>query len=375
MKLFTTIGSVFCALVAFSQTTIDHTLQHGGLTREYRLYIPASYDGTESVPLLFNLHGYTSNNVQQEVYADFRPIADTANFIIVHPNGTLDLGGNRYWNAFNIPGGVDDVGFLSTLIDEISQSYTIDMNRVYSTGMSNGGFMSYELACALGYRITAVASVTGAMPKNRPSTCNPPHPVPAMQIHGTADPTVPYNGNAQQESIEDVVDYWVGQTGCNPVPVVTQVPDVNTTDGCTAEQYVYSGGIGGATVEFFKIQGGGHTWPGAPIDIGVTNHDFDASVEIWRFFSKYKTTDLVSFEEQEEAVEFTLYPNPTEGSYTLGGAVETIRSVRVLDTSGKVIETYDGNAIPAELEVKQSGMYFVQIETVVDTIIRKLIVR
>src|SRR5690606_17264346 len=121
MKLFTTIGSVFCALVAFSQTTIDHTLQHGGLTREYRLYIPASYDGTESVPLLFNLHGYTSNNVQQEVYADFRPIADTANFIIVHPNGTLDLGGNRYWNAFNIPGGVDDVGFLSTLIDEISQ--------------------------------------------------------------------------------------------------------------------------------------------------------------------------------------------------------------------------------------------------------------
>src|SRR5690606_1227667 len=175
-----------------------------------RLYIPASYDGTESVPLLFNLHGYTSNNVQQEVYADFRPIADTANFIIVHPNGTLDLGGNRYWNAFNVPGGVDDVGFLSTLIDEISQSYTIDMNRVYSTGMSNGGFMSYELACALGYRITAVASVTGAMPKNRPSTCNPPHPVPAMQIHGTADPTVPYNGNAQQESIEDVVDYWVG---------------------------------------------------------------------------------------------------------------------------------------------------------------------
>ncbi|HPI09028.1 MAG TPA: PHB depolymerase family esterase, partial [Saprospiraceae bacterium] len=189
------ILSVICCLsVAFTlpaQTTLTGTIQSGGLTREYRLYKPAVYNGSTAVPLVINMHGYSSNNLEQEFYGDFRGIADTANFLIVHPNGTLDNQGQRFWNAFGTGSNVDDVGFISDLIDTLSAAYNIDPQRIYATGMSNGGFMSYSLACELNERIAAIASVTGSMAPIKLASCNPQRPVPVMEIHGTADGVVP----------------------------------------------------------------------------------------------------------------------------------------------------------------------------------------
>lgn len=217
----------------FAQNTITGTIQSGGLTREYLLYVPASYTGNTAVPLVFNLHGYTSNNTEQLFYADFRPIADTANFIIALPNGTKDTQGNRFWNTFLGNSTVDDVGFIRDLLNSLQATYNIDTNRVYSTGMSNGGFMSYSLACELGDRITAIASVTGTMIQSRLDACNPVRPVPVMQIHGTADNTVPFNGSPVSTfvSIPVLVDTWAEFNNCNPVPAITQVPNISTTDG------------------------------------------------------------------------------------------------------------------------------------------------
>jgi polyhydroxybutyrate depolymerase len=280
-----------------AQTTIIRTLQAGGLTREYRLYVPAIYTRTSgAVPLLLNLHGYGSDNLQQENYGDFRPIADTANFLVVHPNGTIDGANNRNWNTFGPRGtGVDDVAFLSTLIDTLARRYRIDPNRVYSTGMSNGGFMSYELACQLGNRIAAIASVTGSMTAGRLAGCTSGRPVPVLEIHGTADNTVPYAGGTalQFVAIPTLLSSWVQRNGCNPMPVVTAVPDINTTDGCTAERSVWSGGRNGSVVEHFRIIGGGHTWPGAAFVIGVTNQDISASREAWRFLRRYRLATLL----------------------------------------------------------------------------------
>jgi polyhydroxybutyrate depolymerase len=248
-----------------AQTTIIRTLQAGGLTREYRLYVPAIYTRTSgAVPLLLNLHGYGSDNLQQENYGDFRPIADTANFLVVHPNGTIDGANNRNWNTFGPRGtGVDDVAFLSTLIDTLARRYRIDPNRVYSTGMSNG--------------------------------CTSGRPVPVLEIHGTADNTVPYAGGTalQFVAIPTLLSSWVQRNGCNPMPVVTAVPDINTTDGCTAERSVWSGGRNGSVVEHFRIIGGGHTWPGAAFVIGVTNQDISASREAWRFLRRYRLATLL----------------------------------------------------------------------------------
>lgn len=366
---------IFIVLFTFQlagQTTTSHTIQHNGVTREYRLYVPAIYSASTPVPLVFNLHGYTSDNVSQEFYGDFRSIADTANFILVHPNGTFDQSGNRFWNAFDVP-GIDDVGFISALIDEVSASYSIDLNCVYSTGMSNGGYMSYELACALGNRIAAVASVTGTMTPAKLSSCNPIKPTPIMQIHGTADPTVPYNGGGQFSAIEDVVDFWVNQTGSNTSPQFAAVPNVSTSDGCTAEHYVYSGGQNNTSVEFYKVLGGGHTWPGAPVTIGVTNQDFDASAEVWRFFRRYKLNDLVALE-NNVVVDFIIYPNPSSGNIYVQSST-TWDKLEVFDLAGRRIQSYDSyleNLLISDLE---AGVYSLQFRIGTATVNKKVVIQ
>ncbi len=324
-----------------AQTTLSGTIQSGGLTREYLLYVPAIYNGATAVPLVLNLHGYTSNNLAQSLYGDFRAIADTANFLIVHPNGTLDAQGSRFWNTFGGSSSVDDVAFLSHLIDSLQAVYNIDPNRIYSTGMSNGGFMSYALACELNDRIAAIASVTGSMTAANLAACQPDRPVPVMEIHGTADNTVPYNGSAFSGfvAIPTLVAAWVDFNNASPTPTVTQVPNTNTGDGSTVEHYRYTGGDLGSTVEHYKVIGGGHTWPGAVFNIGVTNQDINASREIWRFFRSYRLDELTAVAAPETAGAWSAFPNPA-GDYVLlqtGMADATADVVRVYDAAGRLL--------------------------------------
>jgi len=358
-KYFTTILLSFSLLsVLKAQTTISGSFDFEGINRTYRLYVPASYNAAQPAPLLFNLHGYGSNNLEQELYGDFRPISDTAGFIIVHPNGTVDQSGNRFWNTFG-NASVNDVGFLSALIDTISAGYSIDPDRIYSTGMSNGGFMSYELACFLSHRITAIASVTGSMIWLKLQTCNPQHPTPVMQIHGTADLTVPYNGNFAFAHIDTLVKYWVTFNACNPMPQVVQIPDINPNDGCIAEQHIYSDGDHNSSVELFKVLGGGHSWPGAPININITNMDFSASEEIWRFLSQFNMAGLVSgiTKNPGSKASFRVYPNPSEGTIKLDFENEHPLKVSVHNQLGQLITDHSNIGNFVELHLPQKGFY------------------
>ncbi|TMI67992.1 MAG: hypothetical protein E6H09_23480, partial [Bacteroidetes bacterium] len=126
-------------------TTLTDSIPSGGQWRKYNLYIPTSYNGSKAYPLVLNLHGLTSSGIQQLIYGDFRPIADTANFLVVHPEGTRN-GTTQFWNVglFSTP---NDVLFMRDLIDSLSLLYKIDADRVYSCGLSNGGLLSYYMAC------------------------------------------------------------------------------------------------------------------------------------------------------------------------------------------------------------------------------------
>ena len=182
------------SVVAFGQQDISGTIMHDGLERTYYLHLPTNYVEGTPLPLVFNLHGFSSNALEQGLYSNMNPTADANDFLVCYPEGTSD-GNNQFWNVgWNPTVTVDDVGFINALIDEFDANYSIDLTRVYSCGMSNGGFMSYKLACDLGERFAAVASVTGGMSHNQSNTCNPVRKIPTMQIHGTADPTVAYEG-------------------------------------------------------------------------------------------------------------------------------------------------------------------------------------
>ncbi|MDG2443813.1 MAG: T9SS type A sorting domain-containing protein [Flavobacteriaceae bacterium] len=302
-----------------AQQTINESIIHDGIQRNYIVYIPEIYDGSSAVPLVLNFHGYGSNATQQMFYGDFRDIANTEGFLLVHPEGTLS-NGDQFWNV-GFPGTtsstIDDVGFTEALIDELANSYAIDLDRVYATGMSNGGFMSFLLACQLSEKIAAVASVTGSMTPDTFNDCNAQHPTPVLQIHGTNDSVVPYDGNSIWTlPIVDVVSYWVNYNNCDTTPTTTTFPDLDLSDGSTVEHSVYEDGDLGSTTEHMKVIGGGHTWPGSIINTPGTNQDIDASMEIWSFFSRFDINGPLSVNEFENR-QVSIYPNPTNSTINL----------------------------------------------------------
>jgi polyhydroxybutyrate depolymerase len=242
----------------------------------------------------------------------------------------------------------------------LSLEYNIDATQVFATGMSNGGFMSYKLACELTGKIAKIASVTGTMNPNMLSSCSPSASIPVMQIHGTLDPTVPYDGiPSAMIPIEDVVDYWVGHNNCDATPITTALPNLNLNDNSTVERIEYLNGDNGAEVIFYKVTGGGHTWPGAIIDIpsGNTNKDFNASSTIWEFF---KGTTLLSVKDRIDNSDLKLFVQNEMLIVSLGEN-EKIESIRIANALGQEILQSVEKEIP--LDGISKGLYYVLIDT------------
>ena len=163
MKIISTLFFFFTTTLLFAQQTQSITISSGGVDRDFFLYVPDSYNENTPAPLVFCLHGYGSSASANISYTGFRPVADTAGFILIHPQGTQDLFGTPHWNVGWGSSSVDDVAFVEDMIDYVDDNYNLNNDRIYSTGMSNGGFMSYLLACQLSDKIAAIASVTGTM--------------------------------------------------------------------------------------------------------------------------------------------------------------------------------------------------------------------
>ena len=354
---------VGCTFLSFSQQTINASISHDGIQRDYILYIPELYDGSTAVPLVLNFHGYGSNAAQQMFYGDFRDIADTEGFLLVHPEGTTFIG-DQFWNV-GFPGlssNIDDVGFTEALIDELATLYAIDLDRVYATGMSNGGFMSFLLACQLSEKIAAVASVTGSMTQDTFDDCNAQHPTPVLQIHGTDDGVVLYNGNNLSIPIADVISYWVDFNNCETTPTTTTLPDVDVSDGSTIEHSVYEDGDNGITTEHMKVIGGGHTWPGSVINTAGTNQDIDASMEIWLFFSRFDINGPLSTDDFEKN-QVTIYPNPTQSKINLSLKYAKEVHYKLFSPLGKQLMTGTITSSNEEIDISHlpSNIYFLKV--------------
>ena len=264
--------------------TLYCTSKRQNLNREFYIYIPDDIDTTNSqVPLLFSLHGYTSRAIWNLGYTGFQSIAETEKFIVIYPQGTiLASTGETHWNVggWTVGSTTDDVDYLSSLIDWAYSEYKIDRNRVYSTGMSNGGFMSYHLACNLSYKIAAVASVTGSMTPQTYNSCSPTHPTAILQIHGTADGVVPYYGNSISRAIPTVMDYWEEYNDCEQ-EIINIIDDVNG-DGDGGYLYSYNQCLSDVNLRLYLMTNMGHEWP-----TNNGQNDIIAANEIWYFLKKY----------------------------------------------------------------------------------------
>lgn len=358
---------LFASFLSSSQETINGSIIHDGIQRDYILYVPANYLGTISVPLVFNFHGYGSNAFEQMYYGDFRSIADTAGFLLIHPEGTL-FNGTTHWNVggWTIGSTVDDVGFTEALIDSLATMYNVDLERIYSTGMSNGGFMSFLLASQLSDRIAAIASVTGSMTPETFNNSNPQHPMPILQMHGTEDETVPYNGAFWTKSIDDVIDYWVDFNHCNEAPFVVSIPDIDPNDGSTVDHIIFNEGDNGVVFEHFKIIGGSHTWPGSAIPLPGTNYDIDASIVIWNFFSRYDINGLITptgIDQLSNKKDLNIYPNPTNLMLNIELNYEAQVEYKLHSLLGKIIQKGVLNSGKQQLDLSDlpANVYILKI--------------
>lgn len=348
----------------YSQTFISQTIQNDGLTRGYSIYVPASYDGTTNFPLLFNLHGGGGTNSAWQVSADMRPIADTADFILVYPQARPDPSDGNSFNWIpKVPGTFDDVPFFSSLIDTIASNYQIDQNRIYACGYSLGGDMSFELGCKLSNRIAAIAPVARTMQANPNSFCSPVHPTGVLTILGTNDLVSPYNGIVFG-GIEYYISaaathrYWATRNNCDTTATMSAVSP-------SVERYTWSTSSGCAYVEELKVIGGGHDWPGS-----FGNMTIDANEEIWQFVSRYDINGLIGCtttsinENNSTANNFSVYPNPFNSQITIEKELPDNTEFSVYSVLGKLLLTgsleYGFNKI--DFSSLPQNVYILQVE-------------
>jgi polyhydroxybutyrate depolymerase len=271
--------------------SVNETILSGGLTRNYLLHVPSGYQTHSSAALVLNFHGHGSNAMQQERRSGMSLLADQQGFIAVYPQGVVGPDGRTGWvtGAPERP-QVNDVLFVSDLLNHLQSVLCIDPLRIYATGFSNGGGMTNVLACILAGRFAAFAPVSGAYPPYS-GGCHPVRPVPLLEFHGTADWVVPYNGSMSKHypPILAWLQGWATRDGCTMGPTLFY-KQVNV------KGLEWTNCRGNATVVHFRIQGEGHTWPSVTFNVsfntsggstGTTVKALSASALIWSFFQQH----------------------------------------------------------------------------------------
>ena len=260
---------------------IPSAVQHGSLMvdgqqRTYFVFRPPSLDPKQQSPLVLVLHGYTVDAAWMEATTNFDDQAKKGGFMAAYPEGI-----GRSWNAGSCCGDaqsqkLDDVAFIKQLIDRLASDGSIDRKRVFVAGLSNGAIMAYRLACDLSDRIAGIASVAGSMGITE---CHPAQPVSVLEMHGTKDSIVLYDGGKTGlgtfPSANEVIKGWVTADGCAGNPILSQsgITKTSVWNGCRA----------GTIVRLDTVAGGHHTWFGSTFD--PVPGEPNANAVIWDFFS------------------------------------------------------------------------------------------
>lgn len=285
-----------------------HELTHDGLAREYVVHLPEDYENQSPAPLALNLHLLGSDAERHDAETDLPELAGERGYIVVTPQGEELLDGRgrgltafeglRFWNVFATPVdprdegvgaaedpqsdeiGADDLGFLTSLLDHLLDDYCVDVDRVFSAGMSNGAGMTTVLGCELDSRLAAIGPVAGV---NLARDCPGSQPVAVVAVHGDADDVVAYDGDflfgfpLGNPSVPERMDAWAARNGCDPVPIIEDDREsvvVTTWEGCHD----------GAEVELWTMGGWGHMWPRGADETGPGS--VDATTTILDFFDR-----------------------------------------------------------------------------------------
>ena len=274
--------------------TLERTLRVGVRERSYEIDLPARRESAHVLPVVIVFHGGggAADSVRRQSRMSTK--GDAEGFIVVYPQGSGGIAGKlRTWNAGTCCGyamqqRIDEIAFVAALLDDLQATVAVDRARIYATGISNGGMMAYEVACALADRIAGIAVVAGEM--TALDRCLPSRPVPVLIVHGSADRNLPIDGGVgakafavhEVRSLASAIDFWRRHDGCSETARSEVVGAVRRTS--------YSACSDGSEVEVVTIEGGGHSWPGGDRlarFLDPPSAALDATGEIWRFFARH----------------------------------------------------------------------------------------
>jgi polyhydroxybutyrate depolymerase len=285
---------------AYAPGTTLGSLEHAGATRSFRVRVPPNATGSEARPLVLLFHGGGGSARQlQQASSRFDTVADRKRVIAVYPDGT---GALKTWNGEGCCGSaaandIDDVGFVRALLDHLEASLCIDQRRIYATGMSNGAILSHRLGCELTDRIAAIAPVAGT---NMASACAPARPLAVLQIHGTADGHVPWDGgfgcgpaNVAFTSVQKTLADWRERNACAARTEIDASGPFGAAKGEVSCE-VARNCSAGADVALCSVRDGGHNWPGGEPPAGLVacpgnggQSTWSASEAVWHFFAAH----------------------------------------------------------------------------------------
>lgn len=253
----------------------EQTFESRGLRRTALVHVPRGTPVGAHLPVVIVLHGAGSSGPSMESYTGMSNVADRKHFLAVYPSAVSP---HPFWNYYGSSSRPDDVGFISDLIDRIERGRCVDSTRVYATGVSNGGGMTARIGCTLASKLTAIAPVAGGYAKVPP--CHPSRPLSVMEIHGTADKTVPYKGSGTDHagSARHYVSQWLDLDGCEHKYTTTMLTP-------SVERYDWPYCPTGLHVAHIKIKGGPHEWPGGAAGSRPPSSGFSASWTVWQFFA------------------------------------------------------------------------------------------
>ena len=329
-------ASFLClATGAFAQT---QTIQVAGKARTYILHAPT---GLTDPPLVFVIHGFNMTGQQMVGITRMNTIADREKFVVVYPNALPNASNEPSWNL----SGPDDYAFLMAIIDSAKARQKVDPKRVYASGFSQGGFMTFQLGCRYSEVFAAIGPVSGTF--QNPSACAPKRAVPMMLTFGTNE------GFSVDGFIKSGTD-WVKLNGCNATPAV-QKPYPPTLANSVVTRSTYSGCREGTEVVTQSVEGGGHEWP---MD---TRTRVNNSEETWTFFKKYTLPGPMDISRRSgQAGSGGIKASLIEGKVRLLG-VAAESQVRVFDTRGMRVATEAGARGEPAFRVQAGGVYQVLV--------------
>ena len=363
---------ILFVLEAQAQYTI---FDHDGIDRQYIYYEPTELN--EQLPLVFVMHGFTGDANDIKNYSKMNDFADQYGFAVCYPRGTVDSGGNRFWNvgyAFHQNETVNDVGFLTELAVYLQDTQALNPDYTFATGMSNGGEMCYMLACQAYDTFKAVAPVAGMILQVILDECDESPAIPIFEIHGSQDNVTPLSGDPDNNdgwgaypSIQSTINYFAEKNECTTV-VNGLVPNIDTSDNSFIESEKHLNGINENEVWYYKVVGGGHDWPGA-----WGNMDIEAGQEAWLFFQNYIDANLLNNNSLTIEKSIHIFPNPSNQSIQ----IETLENLEIIEINlyntlgvNQKIKLSDKNI---DLSNLNSGTYILMIKTLEGIITKKII--